>query len=79
MNLIKKSISILLAVFLLTGCLAAAGISASAADDAAAEKNIQIVTTIFPIYDWVQNILGKDAEYADLTMLLDNSVDLHSY
>ena len=43
------------------------------------EKHLNIVTTIFPEYDWVREILGDNAENADLTMLLDNGVDLHSY
>ncbi len=40
---------------------------------------ISIVTTIFPEYDWVREILGDKAEHAELTMLLDSGVDLHSY
>lgn len=42
-------------------------------------KKIKIVTTIFPEYDWVKQILGDESENADITMLLDNGVDLHSY
>jgi ABC-type metal ion transport system, periplasmic component/surface adhesin len=42
-------------------------------------KELKIVCTIFPIYDWVHEILGESASDADLTMLLDNGVDLHSY
>lgn len=40
---------------------------------------INIVTTIFPEYDWVRQILGDKAENAELTLLLENGVDLHSY
>ena len=43
------------------------------------DKKIKIVTTIFPEYDWVREILGDKAESAELTLLLDNGVDLHSY
>ena len=42
-------------------------------------KKLEIVTTIFPEYDWVRNILGEKADNTELTMLLDNGVDLHSY
>ena len=42
-------------------------------------KKISIVTTIFPEYDWVMSILGENKEDADVTMLLDKGVDLHSY
>lgn len=40
---------------------------------------ISIVTTIFPVYDWVENLLGDNPAGAEVTMLLDNGVDLHSY
>lgn len=40
---------------------------------------LKIVTTIFPQYDWVKQILGDQAEHAELTLLIDNGVDLHSY
>ena len=47
----------------------------------AATKNdkLSIVVTIFPEYDWVCEILGDKTENVDITMLLDNGVDLHSY
>lgn len=44
----------------------------------AEEKKLSIVTTIFPIYDWVRQIIG-DNESVEITMLLDNGTDLHSY
>lgn len=80
----KKYISILLAAALALCCLSACGSRETAAttgnsrDSAQAEK-LQIVTTIFPEYDWVKEILGDEAENAELTLLLDNGVDLHSY
>lgn len=40
---------------------------------------IQVVTTIFPEYDWVKTILGDQTANAEITMLLDNGVDLHSF
>lgn len=43
------------------------------------DKKLKIVTTIFPEYDWVKAILGDEIENVELTMLLDNGVDLHSY
>ena len=40
-------------------------------------KTLSIITTIFPLYDWTQNIVsGTDAQ---LRMLLDTGVDLHSF
>lgn len=43
------------------------------------DGKLSIVTTIFPEYDWVKTIVGDNAENVDITMLLDNGVDLHSY
>lgn len=40
---------------------------------------LSVVTTIFPEYDWVSQILGENQANVDLTMLLDKGVDLHSY
>ncbi len=44
----------------------------------AEEKKINVVTTIFPVYDWVREVVG-DSGNVEITMLLDNGVDLHSY
>ncbi|MCR4715742.1 MAG: metal ABC transporter substrate-binding protein [Lachnospiraceae bacterium] len=44
-----------------------------------ADEKISIVTTIFPEYDWVKSVLGDKADDAEVTMLLDKGVDLHSY
>ncbi|MBQ7433528.1 MAG: zinc ABC transporter substrate-binding protein [Lachnospiraceae bacterium] len=44
-----------------------------------AGEQMRIVTTIFPEYDWVREVIGENADGVDLTLLLDNGVDLHSY
>ena len=51
----------------------------SLSGDDAKDKKLSIVTTIFPEYDWVREIMGDQFNNADVTMLLDNGVDLHSY
>lgn len=43
------------------------------------DNKLKIVTTIYPEYDWVKQVLGDKAEQADITLLLDEGVDLHSY
>lgn len=43
------------------------------------EEKLSIVTTIFPEYDWVKNIIGENEENIDLTLLVDDGSDLHSY
>ena len=45
----------------------------------AGEKKLSIVTTIFPEYDWVRQVLGDRAGSVELTLLLCSGVDLHSY
>ena len=42
-------------------------------------QKLQIVATIFPEYDWVKEILGDQAENVDLTLLLGNGTDMHSF
>ena len=85
----KKVISPLLAALMLVGMLAGCAnqsemptVTATPAGPqagSAADEKIRIVTTIFPEYDWVREILGDKADSAEITMLLDNGVDLHSY
>ena len=40
-------------------------------------KKVKIVTTIFPIYDIVRNIVPSD-KY-DISMLLDSGIDIHNF
>ena len=42
-------------------------------------NKISIVCTTFPQYDWVKNIIGNQEKRFDITLLLDNGVDMHSY
>ena len=71
----KKITALLLALFMLVGALAGCGKQ----NDTNQTDKLSIVTTIFPEYDWVREILGEKADNAEITMLLDNGVDLHSY
>ncbi len=68
----KKITALLLCVILAAAALAGCG-----SDAGNASGKIKIVTTIFPVYDWVRNVTGDTG--ADITMLLDNGVDLHSF
>ena len=49
-----------------------------ASDNSDADR-LTVVTTIFPLYDWIKNIVGDETDSADITMLLDSGVDLHSF
>lgn len=65
----KIGIFVLLFALLLTACGNGGTLKS--------EDRLQIVATVFPQYDWVRQILGE--QEADVTLLLDNGVDLHSY
>ena len=71
----KKILALLLALWIpaavLSGC--------APQDDSAASNKLNIVTAIFPAYDWVREILGAETDRAEITTLLDSGVDLHSY
>ena len=73
----RKYLSILLiavmAVFGLTAC------GQNLSKNPSGNGKIKVVVTIFPEYDWVKQIAGERASDMDITMLLDNGVDLHSY
>ena len=89
----KKITALLLALLMLVGVLAGCNKAennneskanesseqSSSENSEANNKQLKIVTTIFPEYDWVREILGDKADNAEVTMLLDNGVDLHSY
>ncbi len=76
----KKILSIMIAAVMLLCSLSACGSEINIAKaDVPGDKELRIVTTIFPEYDWVMNILGDNPANAKVTMLLDNGVDLHSF
>ncbi len=64
-----KIFLLIIAMVLLTGC----GIQ-----EVKTEK-LSIVCTTYPQYNWLEQILGKDNSSFQLTLLLDNGVDMHSY
>ena len=62
--------------------LAATGMTVSALSAqnvSGAEDSLSVVAAIFPAYDWAREVIGDNTETADLTLLLDSGVDLHSY
>lgn len=68
-RIISLVLVLVLAVSLFAGCSGTSG-----SDDG----KLNIVATIFPEYDWVKNITAG-ADNVDVTLLLDNGADLHSY
>lgn len=71
----KKYLSILISIILccglFTGC--------SNTDSKTNSKKINIVCTIFPQYDWVMNIIGDDTDKYNVSLLVENGTDLHSF
>lgn len=70
----KKITALILALIMILAVC-----SACSADTDTDTDKLSIVTTIFPQYDWVKEILGEKADEVQLTLLLDDGVDLHSY
>ncbi|MGN0484471.1 MAG: metal ABC transporter substrate-binding protein [Lachnospiraceae bacterium] len=85
----KKTRVILMAGILAAGM--AVGCGSSGGNQNVAEKTvnqnqsetssdaIKVVCTIFPEYDWVQEVAGRENKNVDCTLLLKDGVDLHSY
>lgn len=73
----KKYIALLLSALLLICTLTACG-SSKPSELPVDSKKISIVTTIFPEYDWVSQIVG-DTNSVEIKLLLDKGIDLHSY
>lgn len=71
----KKFISLALCLLLLVGALTGCGNQPTTESD----KKLNIVTTIFPEYDWVRQIIGDSSDNVEITMLLDSGVDLHNF
>lgn len=77
-----KKFSIMALCMALVICLFSSCGTGNKDDNAKKEKEgkkLSVVTTVFPAYDWTKQMLGTQAKNADVTMLLDNGADLHSY
>ncbi len=79
-NFLKRTIA---AALCAVTALAAAGCG-SAAESGTALANVggdklTVVCTGFSEYDWTKNLLGSRADSAEVTYLLENGVDMHSY
>ncbi|MBR5650000.1 metal ABC transporter substrate-binding protein [Pseudobutyrivibrio sp.] len=83
----KKNLilAVLCICLMLVGCGSKGEVAPAEAGEANGEaqvldegKTISVVTTIFPEYDWVRQVVGSN-DNVEITMLLDNGVDLHSY
>ena len=79
--MIKKITSILIAMVLTftgAGVWGTTVVRAESSSSGSGTK-LKIVATIFPEYDWTRELLGDHLKDVDLTLLLDNGTDLHSF
>lgn len=60
-------------------CVMAMAVMLSGCGKSIKSGKLSVVTTIFPEYDWTMQILGDKAKNADVTMLMADGTDLHSY
>ena len=80
----KKFIKVILVFAMI--CLVACGNNKKSTSEASAEKSseaivkkVKIVTTIFPEYDWVKNIIKGKEENFDVSILMSSGIDLHNF
>ena len=60
-------------------CLILIGFCFTACNDDEHKDKISIVCTIFPQYDWVNQIIGEKTDEVEVTLLMKNGTDMHSY
>ena len=70
----KKIIAALCSILIIASALSGCAATPKTAD----HGQVKVVSTIFPLYDWVREVAGDDVD-VNLDLLLDNGVDLHSY
>ena len=68
----RRAISLLIALTLIALSLS----SCAVAPD---NGQTDIVCTVFPIYDWVQNLIGEDTDGVSARLLVNRGTDPHSY
>lgn len=69
----KRIISVLLCAVVLIAAFAGCGSAKSGSG-----KQLKIIATIYPEYEWVKQIVG-DVDNVEVDLLLDKGVDLHSF
>ena len=75
----KYSLYSLLLAIIVTAALKITACNSSSEKEAIVTNKLSIVTTIYPEYAWTKEILGTRADSVNLTLLMKNGVDLHSY
>ena len=73
----KRFVGVVLTAMLILSTMGCSSVGTR--DNNSDSKKIKVVTTVFPEYDWVREIVGDKNDKVELTLLLDNGTDLHSY
>ena len=74
--MISKTMKKLISIFLTLTVFVSALPGCSSSNE---NKKLSVVTTIFPEYDWVMQILGNENDNINVSLLLNSGVDLHSF
>ena len=76
----KKIITFALAALLVLGSICACSDNKDTdPTQAGAGKKLNVVTTVFPEYDWVKEVIKGNEANIDMTFLMSKGTDLHSY
>ena len=75
----KRIVACILALCLCIGLFVGLIAGCSKNDTTSDPDKLQIVVTIFPIYDWMRNLLSDRAGEFELTLLESSGADLHNY
>lgn len=67
--------AILCICFMMTGC---GVMPLDTGNDQGGTDRLQVICTTFPLYDWTREIAGG-SDAVEVSLLLDNGVDMHSY
>ncbi len=70
-----KKIALTLFLILIIGVLS----GCSSESESRTSDKLKVVTTVFPQYDWVREIVGENNDKVEVEMLQDSSIDLHNY
>lgn len=74
----KKFLAITISIVIIV-CLAAACGAPKLNNDKETAEKISVITTIFPEYDWVKEIIGENSDNVEIKYLLDKGADLHNF
>ncbi len=75
----NRKITSIITALAMSACVLAGCGSADAADVSVSDKggSISIITTTFPVYDWLRNV--TEGTGAEVTILEDSGADLHNF